>query len=84
MIIVSQENNKAVDLNKLLSIYIHNNSIQAEYPWEEGWTCLGKYKTRERTEEVFKEIIERHSNWENMKAGQPEGICMPVYEMPLE
>lgn len=45
---------------------------------------LGKYATEERAKEVLQEIITRYKNWENMKAGQPSGLCLPVYEMPKE
>ena len=43
---------------------------------------LGKYETEERAKEVLQEIITRYKNWENMKVGQPSGLCSPVYEMP--
>lgn len=43
---------------------------------------IGHYATRERAKEVLQEIITRHGNWENLKMGQPSGICSPVYEMP--
>ena len=29
-------------------------------------------------------IKKRLENWENLKAGQPTGICSPKYEMPKE
>lgn len=45
---------------------------------------LGKYATEERAKEVLQEIITRYKNWENMKVGQPSGLCLPVYEMPKE
>lgn len=45
---------------------------------------LGKYATEERAKEILQEIITRYKNWENMKAGQPSGLCLPVYEMPKE
>ena len=45
---------------------------------------LGQYKTEERAKEVLHEIIDRYTNWENLKAGQPDGICSPKYEMPKE
>lgn len=82
MIIVSQDKDKAINLNRVLSIYINCETISIEYPYEDGWTNLGRYKTKERAEEVFEEIITRHANWENMQVGQPKGICEPVYYMP--
>ena len=45
---------------------------------------LGKYATEERAKEVLQENITRYKNLENMKAGQPSGLCLPVYEMPKE
>lgn len=48
----------------------------------ENQYVIAKYKTEERAKEVLQEIITRHGNWENMKVGQPSGICLPVYEMP--
>ncbi len=82
MIIVSQDKEKAINVSKVLSIYINYETINAEYPYEDGWANLGRYKTKERAKEVFEEIMIRHANWENMQAGQPDGICKPVYYMP--
>ena len=48
----------------------------------ENQYVIAKYKTEERAKEVLQEIITRLGNWENMKMGQPSGICSPVYEMP--
>lgn len=45
---------------------------------------IAEYKTKERAKEVLNEFNERYSNWENFLAGQPQGICSPKYEMPLE
>lgn len=50
----------------------------------ENQYVIAKYKTEERAKEVLQEIITRHGNWENMKVGQPSGICLPVYEMPKD
>lgn len=82
MIIVSQDRRKAINMNKVLSVYRSNKDIGAEYPFEDGWAVLGRYETEERAKEVFKEIMTRHANWENMQVGQPSGICEPVYYIP--
>ena len=84
MIIVSQDREEIVNFDKVESIWICSD--------EEGCftiettadtnTTLGYYKTKERAKEVLQEIITRHGNRENMKVGQPSGICLPVYEMP--
>lgn len=84
MIIVSQDKDKAINLNKVLNIYTNRETINVKYPYEEGWVNLARYKTIERAKEVFEEIMTRHANWENMKMGQPNGICEPVYYMPKE
>lgn len=47
-------------------------------------TILATYKTKERAKEVLEETITRYANWENMRMGQPSGICEPVYYMPEE
>lgn len=84
MIIVSQDRDKAINSNKTLNIYINCETINVEYPYEDGWANLGRYKTKERAKEVFEEIMTRHANWENIQVGQPDGICSPVYYMPKE
>lgn len=84
MIIVSQ--NKRLS-TKSLELSIENLENQnAKRIMVEG-SCgklyfLGKYATEERAKEVLQEMIQRYANWENMKAGQPSGICQPVYYMP--
>lgn len=84
MIIVSQDKETIINFENITRISIMP-------PAEEGYKysiaingCLdlGYYKTKERAKEVLQEIITRHGNWENMKVGQPRGICLPVYEMP--
>lgn len=85
MIIVSQDKEEIVNFDKVESIW-----ISAEY--DEGRcsieataninSSLGYYKTKERAKEVLQEITTRYENWENLKAGQPSGICLPVYKMP--
>ena len=84
MIIVSQDKKRTIE-NLNLAIrdsgeynqnYTIYNTITA--------VDLAEYKTEERAKEVLQEITERYTNWENFKAGQPEGICSPKYEMPKE
>lgn len=45
---------------------------------------LGEYDTEKRAKEVLEEISERLENWENLKAGQPTGVCSYRYIMPKE
>lgn len=84
MIIVSQDRSKAINMNKVLSIYRSNKDIGAEYPFEDVWADLGRYETENRAKEVFEEIMTKYENWENLKYGQPSGTCLPKYEMPEE
>lgn len=87
MIIVSQDKTKIVNFDNLIQIYITQDEEEtANFIRYESvdslYEDLGEYKTEERAKEVLQEIITRHGNWENMKMGQPSGICSPVYEMP--
>lgn len=84
MIIVSQNKNIAINMEKVLSIYRNKGQIGAEYPFEDAYAHLAKYESEERAEEVFEELMERYENWENMKFGQPNGICKPIYYMPKD
>lgn len=87
MIIVSQNMDKIVNFDNLVQVYITQdeeekaNFIRCE-TIDSLYDDLGKYKTEERAKEVLQEIITRLGNWENMKMGQPSGICSPVFEMP--
>lgn len=86
MIIISQDKTRIINFESLIEIritqediyYLRGEAINRIYE------KLGKYDTEERAKEVLQEIIERHANWENMKVGQPSGICSPIYEMPTE
>ena len=71
-------------MNKALSVYRNSECICSDYPFEDAYASLGKYETDERAEEVFRELMERYRSWENLKYGQPSGICEPVYYMPEE
>ena len=89
MIIVSQDKTKIVNFDKLIQIYITQDEEEtANFIRYESvdslYEDLGEYKTEERAKEVLQEIIIRHGNWENMKMGQPSGICSPVYEIPKD
>ena len=84
MIIVSQDKQELVNVNKIENIWI-NVDCEGRFTIEATAntnTTLGHYGTEERAKEVLQEIITRYENWENMKMGQPSGICSPVYEMP--
>jgi hypothetical protein len=87
MIIVSQEKNRIINSDNILQIYItideDDKGCYIQYEdCNNSYEGLGKYNTEERAKEVLQEITTRHGNWENMKMGQPSGICLPVYEMP--
>lgn len=87
MIIVSQDKEKIVNLDNLTQVYITQDEEETAYfiryeTVDSLYDDLGKYETEERAKEVLQEIITRYENWENMKMGQPSGICSPVYEMP--
>lgn len=87
MIIVSQEKNRIINFDNILQIYItideDDKGCYIQYEdCNNSYEGLGKYNTEERAKEVLQEITTRHGNWENMKMGQPSGICLPVYEMP--
>lgn len=87
MIIVSQDKEKIVNFDNLTQVYITQDEEETAYfiRFETVYSLyddLGEYDTEERAKEVLQEITTRHGNWENMKVGQPSGICLPVYEMP--
>lgn len=87
MIIVSQDKEKIVNFDNLTQVYITQDEEETAYfiRFETVYSLyddLGEYETEERAKEVLQEITTRHGNWENMKVGQPSGICLPVYEMP--
>lgn len=83
MIIVSQDKNKIINFERITEIIASGTKIlvRDDIFLPEGEE-IAKYETEERAKEVLQEIITRHGNWENMKMGQPSGICSPVYEMP--
>ena len=81
MIIVSQEKNIILNLENIIGIQMEDNCIGA-YLVNDDSLYIGEYKTKERAKEVLQEIITRYKDWENLKAGQPTGLCVPVYEMP--
>lgn len=87
MRIVSQDKEKIVNFDNLTQLYITQDEEETAYfiryeTVDSLYDDLGKYETEERAKEVLQEITTRHGNWENMKMGQPSGICLPVYEMP--
>ena len=87
MIIVSQDKEKIVNFDNLTQVYITQDEEETAYfirfeTIDSLYDDLGEYKTEERAKEVLQEIITRCGNWENLKAGQPTGLCLPIYEMP--
>ena len=84
MIIVSQNKEMIINFESITRISIIP-PLEMGYKYSiaiNGCLDLGYYKTKEIAKEVLQEIITRYGNWENMKVGQPSGICLPVYEMP--
>ena len=99
MLILSQDNEKVIKrlinfdniiylsvdkININYSVIIFKDNTMNENKLKDYNCLLGVYDTEERAKEVLQEIITRHKNWENMKVGQPSGMCLPVYEMPEE
>lgn len=87
MIIVSQDKN-IIKFDNLIEIYKTFGDekavkIEAE-KINDGYINLGEYVTEERANEVLEEISERLENWENLKVGQPTGVCSYRYIMPKE
>lgn len=90
MIIVSQEKDTIINFDNIINIKISDCdgdfviSATSLVGTEDIYIELGYYNTEKRAKEVLQEIITRYKNWENLKAGQPTGMCLPVYEMPKE
>lgn len=85
MLIVNQNKDLVVNVNKVEMIGINPDcKEQIACTFETGAQDIGIYENEARAKEVFLEIINRYKNWENLKAGQAAGVCLPVYEMPKE
>ena len=89
MIIVEQDKTYLVNFDNVEQITLAVDREEKEYAVIATTTSneeivMGIYKTEERAKEVLQEIITRYENWENLKAGQPTGVCSPKYEMPKE
>lgn len=86
MIIVSQDKKRIINFKNITDInieFIHSDyELRASFIGECESFNIGNYEEEERAKEVLQEIITRYQNWENMKMGQPSGICSPVYKMP--
>lgn len=88
MIIVNQDEKLTANFDKVEYIWISNpvedddDTFKIVAESQSSNMLIGKYKTEERAKEVLQEIITRYGNWENIKVGQPQGICEPVYYMP--
>lgn len=87
MLIIGQDRTYAVSFEKIE--YIAIGEGKKEYAIitktvSDNEIVLGAYKTEKRAMEILKEITERAEGWENLKMGQPSGICRFVYEMPKE
>ena len=85
MLILSQDKKSIYNFDNIKSIDIVKNGIYItdDILMDEG-AEIGEYATEERANEVLQEISERLENWENLKAGQPTGVCSYRYIMPKE
>ena len=85
MIIVSQDKKTILNFDNIKSVDIVENEVYItdDILMDEG-AKIGEYVTEERANEVLQEISERLENWENLKAGQPTGVCSYRYIMPKE
>lgn len=86
MLIMGQLEDMIVNFDLVSDIFIRDRThIVSSCPHIENYTLvLGRYETSERAKEVLQEIAKRYSDWENLKAGQPEGSPYPIYYMPKE
>lgn len=89
MIIIEQEKTYLVNFDNVSQITLGIDKEEKEYAViaqtiDKEEILLGIYRTEERAKEVLQEIITKYKNWEYLKAGQPTGLCLPVYEMPKE
>ena len=88
MIIVSDDKTYFVNFDNVTQISIGINK-EKEYgiivtTTHDDEFPLAVYETEERAKEILEEISERLENWENLKAGQPTGVCSYRYIMPKE
>lgn len=88
MIIVSDDKTYFVNFDNVTQISIGINK-EKEYgiivtTTNDDEFPLAVYETEERAKEILEEISERLENWENLKAGQPTGVCSYRYIMPKE
>ena len=87
MIIVSQDENAILNFDNTTTIKTEKHIEKCEIVARVNnghFATLGEYATEERAKEVLEEISERLENWENLKVGQPTGICSYRYIMPKE
>lgn len=86
MIIVSQDKKRIINFKNITDInieFIHSDyELRASFIGECESFNIGNYEEEERAKEILQEIVTRYKNWENMKVGQPSGVCLPVYEIP--
>lgn len=88
MIIVSQDKCSVLNFESLEGLTTGKNKgeevTQVAGLKNDNYLMLGAYATEERAKEVLLEIVDRAEGWEDLKAGQPDGIAKYVYEMPKE
>lgn len=85
MLIMHQNKQIVVNTKKVSIFFREGTKICCKLPDERDYILtVAMYDTEERAQEILTEMMLRICNWENLKAGQPTGICNPVYEMPQE
>lgn len=83
MIIVSQDKETIINFDKVTEIAQEDGEIGVSNDlYSDNFQVIGIYETEERAKEIIQEIAQRYNNWENLKVGQPIGICSPRYVMP--
>ena len=83
MIIVSQDKETIINFDKVTEIAQEDGEIGVSNDlYSDNFQVIGIYETEERAKEILQEIAQRYTNWENLKVGQPSGICSPRYVMP--
>lgn len=86
MLIMSQDEDLIININNVTVIGIaqRNKKEIDSITVDKKEQYLAEYRTEERAKEVLQEIVKKYSDWENLKAGQPEGSPYPIYYMPKE
>ncbi|MCI6189886.1 MAG: hypothetical protein MR691_08095 [Clostridium sp.] len=92
MIVLSQDKNKAINLNNVLAIWIDKDVLDKtesfftiEVETDGSNIELGRYNQEKRAKEVLKEIINKYkTTLYNSKTNETVVNVPKVYEMPKE